>query len=92
MKGYTYILKVNNGQYYVGSTTNLETRLEEHQRGEGAEFTKAHLPVELVYYEEYPQIGEAFKREKQLQKWSRAKKEALIRGDLEALHLLSKSK
>lgn len=92
MKGYTYILKVSNGQYYVGSTTNLERRLAEHQRGEGAKFTKAYLPVELVYCEEFPQIGEAFKREKQLQKWSRAKKEALIKGDIEALLLLSKSK
>ena len=90
-KGFTYILQVNNGQYYVGSTDNLELRLAQHQSGNGAQFTKAHLPVKLVYYEEFDRIDEAFKREKQLQGWSRAKKEALINGDIEELKLLSKS-
>lgn len=89
-KGYTYILKVNNGQYYVGSTDNLELRLSQHQQGIGAKFTKAHLPVELVYVEEHERIDDAFRREKQLQNWSRAKKEALIKGDIELLKKLSK--
>ena len=63
MKGYTYILQVSDGRYYVGSTENLEKRLAEHQRGEGAMFTKAYLPVKLVYTEEYPRIEDAFRRE-----------------------------
>lgn len=91
MKGYTYILQVSDGRYYVGSTENLEKRLAEHQRGEGAMFTKAYLPVKLVYTEEYPRIEDAFRREKQLQKWSHAKKEALIKGDIATLKLLSQA-
>ena len=53
-----YILQCANGQYYVGSTNNLANRLQEHQLSDGAlfkgaRFTKAHLPVKLVYTEEY---------------------------------------
>ncbi len=58
---YMYILRCSNGQYYVGSTHDLDKRLAEHQCGEGALFTKKHLPVELVYYEEFQRIVEAFK-------------------------------
>ena len=85
-----YILLCSNDEYYVGSTTNLENRLNEHQKGRGCDFTKAHLPVKLVYTEEYPTIEEAYKRERQLHGWSRAKKEALICGDIEKLKQLSK--
>ena len=87
-----YILLCSNGEYYVGSTTDLERRLQQHQKGQGCGFTKAHLPVKLIYKEEYPTYEEAFKRERQLHGWSRAKKEALIKGDLELLQQLSKSK
>ncbi len=80
MRGYTYILKCSDGSYYTGSTKNLEYRLAQHQRGEGANHTKKHLPVELLYFEEYPRIDEAFHREKQIQGWSRKKKEALMNG------------
>ena len=92
MKGYVYILKCANGSYYTGSTTDLERRLEQHKNGEGANFTKAHLPVELVYTEEFSRIDDAFYREKQIQGWSRKKKEALISGDVEQLKNLSRAK
>jgi putative endonuclease len=59
--------------------------------GEGANFTKKHLPIELVYFEEYDRIDGAFKREKQIQGWSRKKKEALINGEFEKLPELSKN-
>ena len=72
---YTYILECANGQYYVGSTNDLERRLKEHQNGTGCGFTKAHLPVKLVYKEEYTTIEEAYQRERQLHGWSRKKKE-----------------
>lgn len=85
-----YILRCANGQYYVGSTTNLELRLQEHRSGIGSGFTKAYLPIELVYTEEYDTIHEARLRERQLHKWSQAKKEALINGDIEKLKQLSK--
>ncbi len=92
MECYMYILKCSNGQYYTGSTKNLDRRLRQHQSGEGAEFTKNHLPFELVYFEKFKRIDEAFLREKQIQKWSIAKKEALIKGDFALLSQLSKSK
>ncbi|MCA6365395.1 MAG: GIY-YIG nuclease family protein [Bacteroidetes bacterium] len=90
MKGYMYILKCSDGSYYVGSTTNLELRLQQHQRGEGAKHTKKRLPVELVYFEEYDRIDVAFYREKQVQGWRREKKEALINGDFGLLPELSR--
>lgn len=92
MQPVVYIL-CSNGQYYVGSTTNLELRLQEHNEGKcSSRFTKAHRPFKLVYTEEYDRIEEAFKRERQIYGWSRAKKEALISGDMEKLRLLSKAK
>ncbi len=73
MKGYTYILECADGSYYTGSTTNLELRMAQHQSGEGANHTRKHLPVKLLYCEEYDRIDEAFYREKQIQGWSRKK-------------------
>ncbi len=89
MTGYMYILECADGSYYTGSTKNLELRLAQHQAGEGANHTRKHLPVKLVYYETYPRIDHAFYREKQVQGWSRKKKEALINGDFESLSPLS---
>ena len=88
-KGYMYILECSDGSYYTGSTTNLELRLQQHQNGEGANHTKKRLPVTLVYYEVYSRIDEAFYREKQVQGWSRKKKEALINGNPELLPQLA---
>jgi type I site-specific restriction endonuclease len=90
--GYMYILQCADGSFYIGSTKNLALRLEQHKNAEGATFTASHLPVKLVYYETYDRIETAFKREKQIQKWSRAKKIALIQGDIEKLKKLSKSR
>ena len=85
MKCYMYILECSDGSYYTGSTKDLERRLEQHQAGEGANHTAKRLPVNLVYYEEYHRIDYAFDREKQVQGWSRAKKEALIFGHINEL-------
>lgn len=85
MKGYMYILLCSDGSYYTGSTNNLKLRLQQHQNGEGANHTKKRLPVKLVYYEEYQRIDLAFYREKQVQGWSRKKKEALINETPELL-------
>ncbi len=91
MKGYTYILLCNDGSYYTGSTNDLERRLKEHFTGEGSNHTKKHPPIRLLYYEEFDRIDDAFKREKQIQGWSRKKKEALINGKTEDLPLLSRN-
>ena len=86
-----YILECSDGSYYTGSTNNLELRLQQHQAGEGANHTKKRLPVTLVYYEQYERIDEAFFREKQVQGWSRKKKEALIENRPQDLPFLSKN-
>ena len=91
-----YILLCSDGRFYVGHTTNLELRLKEHN-GEhpvydkGSDFTISHRPFKLVYTEEYETVSEAAKRERQLHKWTHAKKQALIDGDIENLKSLSKS-
>ena len=87
-----YILECCNGSFYTGSTQNLEARLEQHQQGEGSNFTSKHLPVKLVYQEEYERIDEAFSREKQIQGWSRLKKLALIKSSFDQLSNLSECK
>ncbi len=92
MKGYVYILKCANELYYTGSTNNIEKRILEHQSGLGANFTRKNLPVQLVYFEEFSRIDDAFYREKQIQGWSRKKKEALINGEANLLHLLAACK
>ncbi len=91
MKGYMYILLCDDGSYYTGSTNNLELRLQQHFAGEGANHTKKHPPVKLLYYEEFDRIDEAFNREKQVQGWSRKKKEALINREYEKLPELSRN-
>ena len=85
-----YILECADGSYYTGSTTHLERRLWQHQTGEGANYTRKRLPVKLVYCEEYEKIDHAFYREKQVQGWSRKKKQALIEGRWEELPKLAK--
>ena len=88
---WVYILKCRDGSYYVGSTRSLEARIGQHQQGLGAEYTRHRLPVELVWAHERERVDEAFALEKRIQGWSRAKREALIRGDVEALPGLSRS-
>lgn len=90
MKGFMYILECSDGSYYTGSTIDLERRILQHQNGEGANHTKKRLPVTLVYYEEYQRIDDAFYREKQVQGWSRKKKEALIFGNPDLLPQFAK--
>ena len=90
----TYILRCNDGSYYTGVTDNLEKRMLQHEMGEADEFsyTYTRRPVVLLHSEEYDSPHEAIQREKQLQGWSRKKKEALIRGDIDSLKKLSKNK
>jgi putative endonuclease len=85
-----YILECADGSYYVGSTKNLERRIAEHQQGLGAKYTSNRLPVKLVYGEEYDRVADAYVREKQVQGWRRAKREALINGNPDLLPALAK--
>lgn len=76
-----YILKCSDGSLYTGWTNNLERRLETHQQGRGAKYTRARLPVKLVYFESYEEASQARKREVEIKKLSREKKLELIKKD-----------
>ncbi len=79
---YAYILKCSDGSYYVGSTDDPDRRLTEHNQDKGSHWTAARRPVRLVWTEEHPTLSSARKRENQLKRWSRAKKETLFGGSL----------
>lgn len=86
---YMYMLECRDGSFYTGSTIDLRKRLIEHQSGIGAKYTRSKLPVRLVFCEEYPKIGDAFRREKEIQKWNHGKKKALIGGSENKLKKLA---
>ncbi len=88
-KGYLYILECSNGTLYTGSTIDLERRLKEHKNGNGANHTKRYPPKKLLYIEEFDKINLAYKREKQIQRWSKGKKLALIEKRYSDLRLLA---
>ena len=89
---YVYILKCSDNSFYTGHTNNLSERLKRHNDGRGSSHTATRLPVKLIWHEEHQNETAAMKREMQIKKWSRAKKLALINGDMQKLKLLSKSK
>jgi len=89
---HVYILQCSDGSYYVGSTRDLEKRIEQHATGAGASYTRSRRPVRLVFAEEYERVDEAFAREKQIQGWSRAKRAALIARSAQSLPGLSGSR
>lgn len=76
---YTYMLECKDGTYYTGYTNNLEKRLQAHNEGRGAKYTKGRGPVELVYYEEYEDKPTAMHREWEIKQLSRGEKEAIIK-------------
>jgi glutamate carboxypeptidase len=86
-----YILECADGSYYTGSTMDLEKRLWQHQNGFGANHTRRRLPVKLVYCEFCDRVDDAYKREKQIQGWSRKKKKALIEENWEKFIEFSKN-
>ena len=92
MPSWFYILRLKSSSLYVGATTNLKKRYEDHFTGKACRTTKIDPPVALVYTEKFDTFSEARKRESQIKHWSRAKKEALIVGDMEKLQNLSKSR
>lgn len=75
---YVYILRCNDDSLYTGWTNNLEKRIKAHSNGKGAKYTKARLPVELVYFEEYENKIEAMRREYAIKQLKRSEKLMLI--------------
>jgi len=92
MPAWFYILRLRSGNIYPGSTTNINQRIDDHFKGKACRTTKIDPPIALIYSEELPTFSEARKREAQVKRWSRAKKEALIAGNKEELKKLSKSR
>ena len=94
MKTYfVYILKCSDNSYYTGVTSNLVQRFMQHSSGIFQNsYTHSRRPVELVFYCDFTNIEIAIEKEKQIKKWSRAKKKALISGNFDALPNLAKKK
>lgn len=88
---FVYMLQCNDGSYYIGVTNNYEARVAAHSLGEDPRcYTFSRRPVRLVHLEVFQSIIDAIAREKQLKRWSRVKKEALIHGDYEGLQQFSR--
>ena len=83
-----YILRCADGSYYVGFSDDPVERVKTHNESRGALHTAKHLPVTLVYTEPCRDIDSARKRERQIKRWTRAKKEALIARDYALLKRL----
>jgi tRNA/rRNA methyltransferase len=89
---YVYLLRCADGHYYAGHTDDLDSRIAQHQSGAIPGYTQKRRPVQLVWADRFPDRDSAFAAERQIKGWSRAKKEALIRGDWETLRELAKRK
>ena len=87
---FVYILLCADGSFYIGCTSDLHDRERTHNDGFGAEHTASRRPVRLVYSESHDSWPAARKREAQIKRWSRAKKQALIDGNSSALHTLAR--
>jgi len=90
---YVYILECSDGTYYTGVTNNIERRLVQHQSGFHPDsYVFSRRPVELVFYAEFTDFYFAISKEKQIKKWSKAKKKALIDGRFDDLVNLARKK
>jgi putative endonuclease len=77
---YVYILECRNGAYYTGSTNNLKKRLELHNKGKGAKYTRDRRPVRLVWRKRYRNFKNVFLEEKRIKRLTRGQKEILVKG------------
>lgn len=77
---YIYIVRCSDGTLYTGWTNQLEKRMKVHNEGKGAKYTRARLPVELVYHETFETKEEALRREHAIKQMTRAQKMKLIEG------------
>lgn len=86
-----YFLQLQSGAIYIGASTDLPQRLDDHVSGQACRTTQLDRPVAILRIEICATFAEARAREAQLKRWSQPKKEALIRGDLDHLRMLSQS-
>ena len=92
MAFWTYLLRCNDGSFYTGHTDNLDARIAAHQCGAYEGYTKKRRPVTLVWAQDFPTRLEALEVERRIKGWSRAKKEALIASDWQALRDLARNR
>ncbi|MEA1071215.1 GIY-YIG nuclease family protein [Sphingomonas sp. LY160] len=90
MQFWTYLLRCRDRSFYAGHTDNLPARLAQHQEGIGCDCTSRRPPVELAWCGAAPTRDEAFAVERRIKGWTRAKKEALIAGDLNEIGRLAR--
>ena len=76
-----YVLECGDGSLYTGYTTDLERRLREHERGDGAKYTRGRTPLEVVHVERYDSRSAAMSREYEIKQLSRAEKKQLVEGE-----------
>lgn len=76
---YTYILRCRDNSLYTGWTNNIEKRVQDHNSGKGAKYTRSRRPVELVYYETFETKEEAMHRESEIKMLSKKEKEELVK-------------
>lgn len=90
MRYFVYILRTSSDTLYIGQTNNLQKRIKEHRvkSSKSAKYIRYFPSFEVVYSETYKSRLEAMRREYQLKNWTRTKKEALVKGDLELLKKL----
>lgn len=74
---YFYLARCNDGSLYAGTCLNLNEREKKHNDGTGAKYTRSRGPVKIVYHEEFSTLSEARKREAEVKKWTKSRKEAL---------------
>ena len=92
MPFWVYVLRCSDDSYYTGHTDDLDRRLAQHRAGTFPGYTQSRLPVELMYTSDFPTREEALAMERRIKGWTRAKKEALFRGDWQRLRELSASR
>ena len=92
MSFWIYLLRCADGSFYAGHTDDLDKRIGEHATGACGGYTATRLPVELVWSQDCSTHIEALNFERQIKGWSRAKKEALIRGDWDEISRLAKTR
>ena len=78
MSCYCYIVECADGTFYTGWTTDPQRRVDVHNKGQGARYTRMRRPVKLVYLEPQPDKVSALKRERAIKMMTRAKKQKLI--------------
>jgi putative endonuclease len=82
MSHYFYLARCHGGSLYAGSCKDIVQREAAHNAGTGAKYTRAHLPIKIIYSEKFATVSQALKREAQVKKFPKVKKEQLTKGKL----------